>query len=246
MINIFTISFLLYIHLSSGLKVVVSGYNSKLAVYNVGNRPEHTVDWEVGAAGQDMTWIQIDGDQIWAGHEVGEYEGQANSVVSRWQVSADGSTLERQEYISTGSVYTAHLLVDKDNSMAYAANYGGSTLSVLTLSDGGFGELTQVESYGENCRDASHPHQTYAKDNWVWVVDLGCDKIWHYTLHGGSNGHLEATGSTNVRAGAGPRHMTIHPTKDIMFLLCELQSFVQVYRFYFWQLILIYHLCFLF
>ena len=231
MIKLFTITLLLYVQNSSGLKVVVSGYNSRLAVYNVGSNPEKTVEWEVGAAGQDMTWIQIDGDQIWAGHEVGEYEGQANSVVSRWQVSADGSSLQRQEYVSTGSVYTAHLFVDKDNSMAYAANYGGSTLSVLTLSDGGFGELTQVESYGENCRDASHPHQTYAKDNWVWVVDLGCDRIWHYTLHGGSNGHLEATGSTNVRAGAGPRHMTIHPTKDLMFLLCELQSYVQVYRY---------------
>jgi len=232
MIKLLTISFLLYIHSTSGLKIVVSGYNSRLAVYNVdGNSVEHSLDWEVGAAGQDMTWIQIDGDQIWAGHEVGEYEGQANSVVSRWQVSADGSSLQRQEYVSTGSVYTAHLLVDKDKSMAYAANYGGSTFSVITLSDGALGELNMVESYGENCRDASHPHQTYAKDNWVWVVDLGCDKIWHYALKDGSHDQLEATGSTTVRAGAGPRHMIIHPTKDLMFLLCELQSFIQVYKY---------------
>ena len=64
---------------------------------------------------------------------------------------------------------------------AYAANYGGSTLSVISLTeDGRLGELEMVESYGEGCRDASHPHQTVSKDSWVWVVDLGCDTIWHY------------------------------------------------------------------
>ena len=232
MIKFVIIAFLLHIHSSTGLEIVVSGYNSKLATYIVdGESLTPSAEWEVGAAGQDMTWIQIDGDQIWAGHEVGEYEGQANSVISRWKVAADGSSLQRQEYISTGSVYTAHLLVDKDMDMAYAANYGGSTFSILTLSDGGLGELTHVESYGEGCRDASHPHQTYVKDNWVWVVDLGCDTIWHYRLM--TDGLLEASGATSIRAGAGPRHMIIHPTKDLMFLLCELQSLVQVYRYFY-------------
>ena len=34
-----------------------------------------------------MSWLQVEGDTIWAGHEVGEYEGDNNSVVSRWKVS---------------------------------------------------------------------------------------------------------------------------------------------------------------
>ena len=37
-------------------------------------------------------------------------------------------------------------------------------------------------------------------------------------------------GRTEVRAGGGPRHAVLHPQRDLMFLLCELQSYLQVYR----------------
>ena len=95
----------------------------------------------------------------------------------------------RLESVNTGSVYTAHLQVDKNQRTAYAANYGGSTLSVISLADlGGLGQLEKVESYGEGCRDASHPHQTVTSGDWVWVVDLGCDTIWHYKQAGGETG----------------------------------------------------------
>ena len=73
---IFSIFFLSLSHESSGLKIVVSGYNSKLAVFDVeANSLSVAAEWEVGEAGRDMTWIQVDGDCIWGGHEVGEYEG---------------------------------------------------------------------------------------------------------------------------------------------------------------------------
>ena len=42
---------------------------------------------------------------------------------------------------------------------------------------------------------------------------------------------LEMVTNTEVRAGAGPRHAVIHPERDLMFLICELQSYVQVYRY---------------
>ena len=42
---------------------------------------------------------------------------------------------------------------------------------------------------------------------------------------------LEMVTNTEVRAGAGPRHAVIHPDRDLMFLICELQSYVQVYRY---------------
>ena len=72
---IFSTIFLSLSHESSGLKIVVSGYNSKLAVFDMGaNSLSVAAEWEVGEAGRDMTWIQVDGDNIWGGHEVGEYE----------------------------------------------------------------------------------------------------------------------------------------------------------------------------
>ena len=205
----------------------MSGYNTRLATYEVtGGQLIPSGEWDVGADNPDMTWLQVDGGNIWAGHEVGNYAGDDSSVVSRWEVAADGLTLQPQEFVSTQSVYTAHLLVDKDKGMAYAANYGGSSFTAISLMDGKLGEVTYLENLGQ-CRDASHPHQTVSHKEWVWVVDLGCDTIRHYRV---DQQQVTKVGQTSVRDGAGPRHMVIHPDKDLVFLLCELQSCVQVYR----------------
>ena len=220
----------LHIHGSSSLRVVVSGYNTRLATYEVeGTMLTPSGEWDVGEDNHDMTWLQVDGTNIWAGHEVGDYAGVQGSVLSRWEVAGDGLTLEQGEFVNTESVYTAHLLVDKEQGMAYAANYGGSTFTAVTLRDGKLGEVSYLESFGEGCRDASHPHQTVSHKEWVWVVDLGCDMVWHYKV---DQQQVQKVGQTSVRAGAGPRHMVIHPDKDLVFLLCELQSCVQVYRYH--------------
>ena len=74
-------------------------------------------------------------------------------------------------------------------------------------------------------RDASHPHQTVSRGQWVWLVDLGCDRIRHYRH---TDVGLLMEMSTDVEAGAGPRHMTLHPTLPLALVLCELQSRVLV------------------
>merc|ERR1712038_1965886 len=165
------------------LKVVVSGYNTRLATYDVrGSELSPSGEWDVGAENHDMTWLQVDGGVVWAGHEVGDYHGDPTSVASRWEVSPDGLTLELQEFVSTQSIYTAHLLVDKEQNMAYAANYGGSSFTAIALQDGNFGQVV-FKDFPEGCRDASHPHQTVTWRDHVYVVDLGCDMIWRYSVN---------------------------------------------------------------
>ena len=132
----------------------------------------------------------------------------------------------KQEALCSG---TAHLLVDKEYDKIYASNYGGESISVINLNnDGSLGELEINHEYNDICQK-SNPHQVLTKGNWVFVVDLGCDKIWHY-IHE-ANGQDWLRKETDVKTGAGPRHGVFHQTKDLMFLLCEQQSLVQVYRF---------------
>ena len=126
-------------------------------------------------------------------------------MVSKWKVSDNGACLQRLGYASTGSTGTAHVLVDKDENKVYAANYGGGSLSIISIIDieknGIFSQLPpKVLTYdGEVCRDVSHPHQTVTRGKKVWVVDLGCDTIWHYYLK--EDGELKSTGRTFVLAG---------------------------------------------
>ena len=75
----------------------------------------------------------------------------------------------------------------------------------------------------------SRPHQTVVRGGSVWVVDLGCDAVWHFTHRPGVE-RLARAGVTLTPAGCGPRHMALHPSKPLAFLLCEQDSLVLVYR----------------
>jgi len=216
-------------------RLVVSGYNSQLALYNVLSEApwlERAGEWEVDPS---MTWLQVIQEEgstvIYGAHEVGEFEGVAGGVVSRWSGTADGG-LVKDGFISLPSPYPAHLLVSQEQGLAYTANYGGNSFTAVAVdSEGSLGEVVYQESFGEGCRDASHPHQTVTYGQWVWVVDLGCDSIWHYKYVGepGSPG-LEKLGNTSVRAGAGPRHMAVLGERGLVVLVSELQSLLELYR----------------
>ena len=80
-------------------------------------------------------------------------------------------------------------------------------------------------------QEASHPHGSCFKDEFVYVSDLGADKIWHYQ-HGNGNDFLTGNpASTDTPPGAGPRHMVFHPQYDLAYLLTELSCEVIVYKF---------------
>ena len=111
----------------------------------------------------------------------------------------------------------------------FIANYGGGSWSVISLEeDGRLGAVRQQEEFSEEC-EVSHPHQTVVRGDTVWVVDLGCDSVWRYRHRAGAD-RLEREGATLTPAGCGPRHLALHPSKPLAFLLCEQDSLVLVYR----------------
>ena len=61
--------------------------------------------------------------------------------------------------------------------------------------------------------------------SFVWVVDLGCDAIYHYKM---SDSGLTKMSVTHVGDGRGPRHMKIIPERSLAVVACELENFVQV------------------
>ena len=115
--------------------------------------------------------------------------------------------------------------VDRAGGHAYSANYGSGTWTQLVLGEAGqLGGVARHETFpGENC--TSHPHQTLARAGWLWVTDLGCDIIYTLTSDPGVS-----MVSTQVSPGCGPRHLALHPTRDLAVLLCEQKSLVVLYR----------------
>jgi 6-phosphogluconolactonase len=162
------------------------------------------------------------------------------SEVSAFRIDADSGELSLLNRQSTEGRNPVHLAVDESNRFLIVANYATGTLAVLPRKpDGSLEPVYQFEHLprepGPNKveQTSSHPHQV-AYDRarrFLIVPDKGLDRIFCLRFDS-DQGKLVAAdaGFVQVRPGAGPRHITFHPTAAFAFVAHELDSSVGAYR----------------
>ncbi|WP_127502083.1 lactonase family protein [Actinoplanes solisilvae] len=136
-------------------------------------------------------------------------------------------TLELVSTTPTGGVWPCHLALHP-SGYVLAANYGSGSVSVHPVNEGVLGAYTDLvfhEGSGPNAdrQEGPHAHQVVVHaDGTLTVVDLGIDRLLHYTL---ADGRLTRTGETAVPPGTGPRHFVVHPSGR-WYVVGELSSTV--------------------
>lgn len=129
-----------------------------------------------------------------------------------------------------------HIALDKKGEWAFISNYLEGNLVVLpVLQDGSLGSASDSKKYYGNSvnkfrQDQPHIHSaTVSADNrFVYVADLGTDKIYTYALDA-QNGRLISTDfDVSLTPGAGPRHLTLHPNGQLLYCAEELTSTVGI------------------
>ena len=126
-----------------------------------------------------MTWLQVEGDKVYAAHEVDSYEGVPGGAISRWNMTKTG--LRKMESISLPTESPAHLLVSLEHGLAFEANYHGHTWTAVRMDDGRLGGISYHKTFGAGCRDESHPHQTVMDPGygwWTWGVTPSGTTKW--------------------------------------------------------------------
>ena len=101
------------------------------------------------------------------------------------------------------------------------------------------GSLKQASSVVRYAGKGPHPRQeaphahmiTPGPDGkYIYGVDLGVDKVISYEIDADNN-LLRPTGSTaNIKPGAGPRHLTFHPTQDWAYVVNELVGTIDAFK----------------
>lgn len=135
----------------------------------------------------------------------------------------------------------ASLNLDPSDRVAVAGNYSAGSVAVLPVEPGGklapVSQLIQLE--GECGPDpveqtSSHPHDICfdPAGRYLLVPDKGYDRVFIYKFDAQSR-KLEANDPPYVmeRAGAGPRHLTFHPTAPYAYLINELDSTINVFSY---------------
>jgi 6-phosphogluconolactonase len=175
---------------------------------------------------------------VYAVHEVDR--SNVGGEVSAFSFDKSTGKLTHINKQATGGDHPCYVETDKTGKWVFAGNYSSGSLSMFAVNaQGGLepsSKLIQHHGSGANPQrqDKPHVHCTYiSPDNrWLFVPDLGTDKVMIYSFNSGAGMLEPANPSFSAsRPGAGPRHFTIHPNGKYAYLIEELTGHVVAFRY---------------
>jgi 6-phosphogluconolactonase (cycloisomerase 2 family) len=126
----------------------------------------------------------------------------------------------------------------KSGKWLVVANYTAGNLSVYPVNkDGSIQPFTQHIQYSGRSllpnQDRSHVHSVVFSpaNDYLFVQDLGLDKITAYRFNPDIQHPLQDSSFTSTAPGTGPRHFVFHPNNKFAYLLEEMGGEVVVYKY---------------
>jgi 6-phosphogluconolactonase len=125
-----------------------------------------------------------------------------------------------------------------DEKHVIAANYTGGTIAVFERNaDGSLTEAKQLikhsgSSVNKERQEKPHVHMVhFSPDNkFVFVNDLGTDKIYIYNYHPEQESKILVLKDViTTKPGSGPRHLVFNPNGIFFYVLHELDASLTVY-----------------
>ncbi|WP_405106475.1 lactonase family protein [Paenibacillus sp. FSL K6-1217] len=135
---------------------------------------------------------------------------------------------------ATGGGAPCYVSVAPQGDYIAVSNYAGGNINVFPLNpDGSLQEMSsQVKHEGSGIRsdrqDAPHPHSVIPDKTGehVLVCDLGLDQIVIYRVE---DGKLVTHREVELPPGSGPRHLALHPSRQWIYLVNELNNTITVF-----------------
>ncbi len=167
-------------------------------------------------------------------------------VISAFDFDDRTSALEALNRKSSRGAGPCYVTVDADGRIVTLANYRDGTVAAYPIeADGRLGDTCTVVEHEGSSVDADrqcepHPHSVrFGPENrFVYVPDLGTDRIERYRRFVSDEPPETATGRTpvleatdsgaSIHEGAGPRHLEFHPNGRFAYVVNELDSTVTV------------------
>ncbi len=160
-------------------------------------------------------------------------------TLSAYRIDSETGRLSLMNEQSVEGRGTAHVSVDPLGRYVYVSNYSEGNLSVFVINeDGSLTEAVDIihhegSSINEQRQNNPHVHAVdpSADGRFIYVSDLGIDKIMIYEVHE-TNGTLTPAETPYVEStpGSGPRHFTIHANGSFAYSAEELSSTVAVFE----------------
>jgi 6-phosphogluconolactonase len=176
---------------------------------------------------------------LYAVNEVGKYAGKASGGVSAFAIDRASGNLRLLNEQATQGADPCHLTIDRKKRTLLVANYTGGSIAVLPVRfDGTLApsiDLEQHEGSGvKEQQKGPHAHCIILDrlERHALAADLGIDKVMIYRFDQ-STGKLTPAKQpwVELQAGAGPRHLTLHPNGKYVYVINELDSTLTVLKY---------------
>lgn len=156
-------------------------------------------------------------------------ESAQNGRVSAFAVDPQNGELTFLNRVSSAGRGPTHLIVDGSGRWVLVAHYTEGTAVVLPFEDQGrVGEVTETENAGEN----AHQIITDPANRFAFVPCKGADHIAQYSFDpAGGTLTANAVPTVATNPGAGPRHMSFHPSGAWAYVINELDSTITSYSY---------------
>ncbi|HEY3082947.1 MAG TPA: lactonase family protein [Chloroflexota bacterium] len=189
------------------------------------------------------SWVTLDPQMkyLYATNEVSTWKGKTDDGgVTAYAIDPSTGRLALLNDQSAAGAIPASSMVVPSGRHLLVDNYVGATFAVLPIgADGKVGaaiDVQKISGKGPNKarQEAPHPHDIKLDptNRWALGPDLGVDRIfiWRWDA---ATGKLIPNDPpwAQVSSGAGPRHLSFHPSGKYVYVINELDSTISAFAF---------------
>jgi 6-phosphogluconolactonase len=175
---------------------------------------------------------------LYAVNELEEFAGKKSGAVSAFAVDQRTGELRLLNQQPSLGGSPCYVTVDPTGKFVLVANYSGGNVAVLrVLGDGSLGAATDMQqnqgsSINSERQQGPHAHciELGPNNRFAYICDLGTDKIMIFRFDRKRGKLLPAkTPWVQTKPGAGPRHITFHPSGKYAYVMNEMHVTVSAY-----------------
>jgi len=191
----------------------------------------------VTTSGDSPTWLSLSDSKSFLFSTNETISDAGNGAVSLFTLDISNGVpqITFVNRVSTLGGYPTHLALG--DRVVYASNYNSGSFAVIPIDSSDGTAVLQSAIFGASHGSIGpnpHCHQiVQTSTTSIAVVDLGIDQIRQYNVDE-VLGVVQDQNPFNIvqfQQGYGPRHLALHPTEPLAFILCELASVVTALRF---------------
>ncbi|MGQ0442668.1 MAG: lactonase family protein [Methylophilaceae bacterium] len=165
-------------------------------------------------------------------------ESTVDGKVSTFSFNQNQQSLTLLNKVESFGDHPCYIALDNSERFLAVANYASGNFSIYEIgSEGNLHFKQSVEHLGssinKNRQNSAHVHSMvfHPNNKQLLVADLGTDKIYIYDVNFSNTkpATLANPAYFEVAAGAGPRHMVIHPNGKVLYVVHELTGEIGIY-----------------